>query len=90
MKKLKLQLQNVDDQIHLLQNKRQVIVKKIQNETCEHRRIKKDGVLFVTIYNKEDGELIVKAMNEMKRRQLKKKQIDDLYDPNDDPMDWRY
>jgi hypothetical protein len=43
MKKLKLQLQNIDDQIHLLQSKRKVVIGKIQNETCEHRRIKKGG-----------------------------------------------
>ena len=43
MKELKLQLQNIDDQIHLLQNKRQVIVNTIQSKECEHLRIRKGG-----------------------------------------------
>lgn len=43
MKDLKLKLQNIDDKVYLLNKKREVIVNKIQNETCEHRRIKKGG-----------------------------------------------
>lgn len=43
MKKLKLQLQNLDSQIRLFQDKRMVVVKKIQNEKCKHLRIKKGG-----------------------------------------------
>jgi hypothetical protein len=43
MKKLKLELQNIDDQIHLLQCKRMIIVKKLQNEKCKHQRIRKGG-----------------------------------------------
>jgi hypothetical protein len=35
---------------------------------CNPWIIKKAGNFFVTIYSKEDGELIVKAMNEMERR----------------------
>lgn len=39
---------------------------------CNPWIIKKDGDRFVTIYSKEDGELIVKAMNEMEKRTKKK------------------
>lgn len=42
MKKLKLQLQNLDSQIHLLQSKRQIIIEKIQKK-CKHPRIKKSS-----------------------------------------------
>jgi hypothetical protein len=38
---------------------------------CNPWVIKENGTLFVTIFNKEDGELIVKAMNEMEQRTKK-------------------
>ena len=43
MKKLKLQLQNIDNKIHLLQCEKKVIIDKIQNKKCEHKRIRKGG-----------------------------------------------
>lgn len=41
--------------------------------SCDPWVIKRDGRKFVTVFDKENGELIVKAMNEMEQKDMKKK-----------------